>query len=41
MITGSKYKFKIRAKNFYTHYYGLGDSAPWGAEAIFYSSDLP
>lgn len=41
MVAGSKYKFKIRAKNFYTHYYSLGELAPWGAEAIFYSSDLP
>lgn len=41
MLAGNEYRFKIRAKNFYTHYYNLGDLAPWGAENTFYSSDLP
>jgi hypothetical protein len=41
MEPGKNYTFKIRAKNFYTHYYSLGDSSPWGASALFFSSDLP
>lgn len=41
MIPGSEYKFKVKAKNYFTHYYSMGDSAPWGAEAVFFSSDLP
>lgn len=41
MLQGHEYKFKIRAKNFYTHYYDVGSQSPWGAEATFFSSDLP
>lgn len=41
MIAGNQYQFKIRAKNYYTHYYSLGDLAPWSAVVNFYSSDLP
>jgi hypothetical protein len=32
---------KLRAKNFYTNYYSLGNLSPWSAESTFYSSDLP
>ena len=31
----------MRAKNFYTNYYGIGDQSPWSPVATFYSSDLP
>ena len=41
IVPGNEYKFKIRAKNFFTHYYSLGDLSPWSAEVTFYSSDLP
>ena len=41
MLSGKSYTFKIRAKNFYTHYYSLGNLSPYGAGSLFYSSDLP
>jgi UDP:flavonoid glycosyltransferase YjiC (YdhE family) len=41
MLPGYEYHIKLRAKNFYTHYYSLGDLSPWSAVSIFYSSDLP
>lgn len=41
MVPGREYRFKVRAKNFYTHYYSVGDLSPWGAESTFFSSDLP
>jgi hypothetical protein len=41
MLPGYEYKFKIRAKNYFTHYYSVGDSSPWSADSTFYSSDLP
>ena len=41
MISGKQYEIELRAKNFYTNYYNLGNLSPWSAETTFYSSDLP
>jgi hypothetical protein len=41
MVEGHEYRFKLRAKNFYTHYYSIGHLSPWGADSTFFSSDLP
>lgn len=41
LVSGTEYKVKVRARNFYTQYYSEHESAPWSATSTFYSSNLP
>ena len=41
LLAGTEYKFKVRARNFYTNYYDEHSLAPWSAQSTFFSSDLP
>jgi hypothetical protein len=41
LVAGTQYALKVRARNFFTHFYDRHEEAPWSASLIVYSSDLP
>jgi hypothetical protein len=41
LVAGTEYALKVRARNFFTHYYSRHEEAPWSASLTVYSSDLP